>query len=279
MESASPCAPVRICARTRKLIPALALAALSPLLAGASYQTRNFAVEAPTADAAKRIGDHAEACRKSIAIAWLGREMPAWPNRCPIRVTLTGGEAGGETSFSFARDRVADQRIKVEGRLDRILASSLPHEVTHTVFAAYFGGPMPRWADEGASLLSEDLRETQRHDQIVATLLTRRGEYALGKLFVMEEYPADLMGFYGQGYSVSRFLVEMGGRPKFLKFVKDGMNGGWDTAARAHYGLADCRELDRAWKSWHTVVASNTPVREAPAIVLRAQSPDSGGGR
>ena len=30
------------------------------------------------------------------------------------------------------------------------------------------------------------------------------------------------MGFYGQGYSVSRFLVEMGGRPRFLQFVRDG---------------------------------------------------------
>ena len=28
----------------------------------------------------------------------------------------------------------------------------------------------------------------------------------------MEEYPSDLMGFYGQGYSISRFLIEMGGK-------------------------------------------------------------------
>ena len=67
---------------------------------------------------------------------------------------ITRGEAGGITNFGFAGGRVTDQTISVEGRLDRILASSLPHEVTHTIFAAYFGGPMPRWADEGASLLS-----------------------------------------------------------------------------------------------------------------------------
>ena len=245
-----------------------------PMLAGASYPTRNFVVDAPTAEAAKRVGDHAEACRKGLAIAWLGRELPPWSARCPIRVTLTAGEAGGETSFSFSNNRVADQRIKVEGRLDRILASSLPHEVTHTVFAAYFGGPMPRWADEGASLLSEDEREKGRHDQIVAGLLGRRGEYALGRLFQIEEYPNDLMGFYGQGYSVSRFLVEMGGRPRFLKFVRDGMRGGWDRAAQSHYGLADCRELDRAWRSWHTVVASERLASNA--VVVRAQSPEVG---
>jgi hypothetical protein len=263
-------------ARGRRL--ALALVGVTPFLAGASYQTRNFTVEAPTTEAAKKVGDHAEICRKSIALAWIGREMPAWSTRCPIRVVITAGEAGGETSFAFSNNRVADQKIRVEGRLDRILASSLPHEVTHTVFAAYFGGPMPRWADEGASLLSEDLRETQRHDQIVASLLTRRGDYALGRLFVIEEYPSDLMGFYGQGYSVSRFLVEMGGRPRFLKFVKDGMATGWDGASKTHYGLADCRELDRAWRSWHAVVASSRTGGEG-ALVVRAQSPASGGGR
>ena len=26
------------------------------------------------------------------------------------------------------------------------------------------------------------------------------------------------MSFYGQGYSISRFLIEMGGRPRFLAF-------------------------------------------------------------
>jgi hypothetical protein len=258
--------------RVRSCVPILVLIGLSPLMAKASYDTKNFAVEAPNADSAKRIGDHAEACRKSIATAWLGKEMPAWQVKCPIKVMLTAGEAGGETSFAFSGNRVADQRIRVEGRLDRILASSLPHEITHTIFAAYFGGPMPRWADEGASLLSEDLRETQRHDQIVASLLSRRGDYALGRLFVIEEYPADLMGFYGQGYSVSRFLIEMGGRPRFLQFVKDGMSTGWDAASKAHYALADCKELDRAWRSWHTVVAAKRPA-ETGTIALSAKSP------
>ena len=105
----------------------------------------------------------------------------------------------------------------VEGRLDRIPALALPHEITHTVFAAYFGGPMPRWADEGASLLSEDQRERRRHDQIAVDLLARRGEVSLVRLFRIEEYPKDLMSFYGQGYSISRFLIEIGGRPRFLR--------------------------------------------------------------
>jgi hypothetical protein len=244
-----------------------------PLLGGASHRTKNFVVEAPTIEAAKAVAEHAEVCRAAIAKQWLGKELPPWPAPCPIRVKLTRGEAGGVTSFGFNRGGVSDQDMSVEGRLDRILASALPHEVTHTVFAAYFGGPMPRWADEGASLLSEDLRERQRHDRIADDLLARRGDLPLARLFRVEEYPRDLMAFYGQGYSISRFLVEMGGRPRFLRFVKDGLRSGWDAATLTHYGLADVRELDRAWRSWHKVAAHNAANRDLVAVQATSAKP------
>ncbi len=256
--------------RLRRLGIFLASAAWIAAMAGASHRTTNFTVEAPTAEAARVVAERAETCRKEIARQWLGRDLAPWPVPCPVKVKLTQGEAGGLTSFGFASGRVTDQSMSVEGRLDRVLASAIPHEVTHTIFAAYFGGPMPRWADEGASLLSEDLRERRRHDQISLDLVARRGELPLGRLFRMEEYPSDLMGFYGQGYSISRFLVEMGGRPRFLQFVRDGLQSGWDTASKSHYGLADVRELDRAWKSWHKIVVSRETGRDT--LVVRAQS-------
>lgn len=226
---------------------------LLPILCGASHRTTNFIVEAPTKQIAQTVAERAEVCREAIARAWLGRELPDWATPCPIKVKLTGGEAGGLTSFGFDRGRVTDQSIVVEGRLERILASAVPHEVTHTIFAAHFGGPMPRWADEGASLLSEDQWERSRHDQIAINLMARRGEIPLAQLFEIDEYPRDLMAFYGQGYSISRFLIEIGGRPRFLQFVRDGLESGWDGATLQHYGLADVDELDRAWRSWHKV--------------------------
>lgn len=247
-----------------------------PMLTGAGYRTPNFVVEAPTPQVARQVGDHAEACRKAVALAWLGRELPNWSRPCPIRVKLTGGEAGGMTTFSFGGGRVTDQEMTVEGRLDRILSSALPHEVTHTIFAAFFGGPMPRWADEGASLLSEDQVERDRHDGFVASLVQRRGQLPLSRLFQQEEYPEDLMGFYGQGYSVSKFLVEHWGRPRFLKFVKDGMEIGWDKSVRAHYGLANCRELDRAWRSWYVVADRTRPADDPGPATLLVRSRQEG---
>ncbi|MDR3621360.1 MAG: hypothetical protein P4L85_18560 [Paludisphaera borealis] len=258
-------------------IAALMLGCL-PLLCGAgiSHRTTNFVVEAPNAEIARTVADHAEKCRRTIARAWLGKELADWTRPCPVKVKLTGGEAGGLTSFGFDHGHVTDQSMVVEGRLERILASALPHEVTHTIFAAYFGGPMPRWADEGASLLSEDERERHRHDQIADDLLARRGEVSLGKLFQIEEYPKDLMSFYGQGYSISRFLIEIGGRPRFLKFVRDGLEAGWDRATLDHYGLADVRELDRAWRSWHRVAltANHSPRQRDDAFLAYGDDPE-----
>jgi hypothetical protein len=260
----------------RRSVCAMALLAVI-CLGGASHRTANFVVEADTPEVARQVADRAEVCRVAVARAWLGKELPQWSMPCPIKVKLTRGEAGGLTSFGFANGHVTDQEMSVEGRLDRILASALPHEVTHTVFAAYLGGPMPRWADEGASLLSEDKVEHSRHDRIVVDLLARRGDMPLARLFRMEDYPRDLMGFYGQGYSVSRFLVQMGGRPRFLQFVRDGMSKGWDVAAKGHYGLDDVRELDRAWRAWHKVSTEVVASRDDDAVIVRAQSPTEGG--
>jgi hypothetical protein len=100
--------------------------------------------------------------------------------------------------------------------------------------------------------------------------MARRGEVALGTLFQIEEYPKDLMSFYGQGYSISKFLIEIGGRPRFLRFVRDGLRSSWSSATLTHYGLADVRELDRAWRSWHKVVA--LPPARSDSVVVRAQS-------
>jgi hypothetical protein len=262
------------CARNplRSATLVLIVAGVFPILAGASFRSTNFVVEAPSREIAERIAERAEACRTSIAKTWLGHELATWTKPCPIKVRVTQGEAGGLTSFGFGPAGVTDQRMTVEGRVDRILASAIPHEVTHTIFASYFHGPMPRWADEGASLLSEDLRERRRHDQIALDLLARRGELPLARLFQVEDYPKDLMSFYGQGYSISRFLIEMGGRPNFLQFVRDGMKNGWDDATRAHFQLTDVRELDRAWRSWHKVAMHADPVVQ-PDEILAVRRP------
>ncbi len=253
-------------------------------LSAATVRTTNFAVSAPTEAIARQVAQRAERERRSIAELWLGRVLPDWNQPCQVKVRITGGEAGGVTTFRFAiRGGMTGQKMTVEGRLDRILESALPHEVTHTIFATVFGGPLPRWADEGASLLSEDHRELVRHEQIALRGLRSGKTMPLATLFTTEEYPRDIMSFYGQGYSVTRFLIEIGGqhgRLRFLHFLKSGMEKDWNRAVNRYYGFADTRDLDRAWRAWHRTRlaransgrSTDVAGRSTP-ITVRAQSP------
>jgi hypothetical protein len=226
------------------------LAALSSL--GATYRTQqgNFIVEAPTPAIAEQVGQYAEYYRREKAMQWLGQEMPPWPEPCPLRVTISVNEnGGGATSFAFDRGHVLGQYMQIEGSLNRVLASVLPHEVTHTVFAYYFRQPLPRWADEGGAVLSEDELERQNHDALVRRILNTPGRaIPLRRLFPMREYPKnDVMALYAEGFSVTNFLVGQSNRQQFLAFVNHGMYYGWDDAARKYYSYKDVNDLEQAW--------------------------------
>jgi hypothetical protein len=214
---------------------------------GASYRTTNFVVEAPTASIAQQVGQYAEHYRKEKAILWTGQEMPTWPQPCPLRVTVTMNGSGGATSFAFDRGQVLGMHMHIEGSLDRLLASVLPHEVTHTVFANTFRQPVPRWADEGGAVLSEDDIERNRHDQLVRQILNNGRAIPLRTLFSLKEYPRDVMCLYAQGYSVSNYLVSQSSRPAFLQFISQGMREGWDRAAQTHYRFRSVEELEQGW--------------------------------
>lgn len=237
---------------------------------GASHRTQNFVVDAPTPQIAQQVGQYAEQYRKEKALQWLGREMPNWQQPCPLRVTVTMSGAGGATSFNFENGRVF-QTMNVEGPLDRLLASVLPHEITHTVFAHHFRCPVPRWADEGGAVLSEDEAERNRHESLARQILNTPGRaMPLRRLFALREYPSDVMALYAQGYSVSNFLVGRSNRQVFLSFVAAGMRQGWDAAAQSHYQIGSVEELEQAW------LQHLRDTRRQPALLAHNPAPASG---
>ena len=121
-------------------------AVLSTMLAfssnvyGASVRTRNFVVEAPTQELAYEFGKLAEHYRYEKAMEWIGKEMQPWPSPCPLRITVTMGGAKGATTFTPV-DHGYYQTMFIEGPLERLRNSVLPHEITHTVFYYHFKRP------------------------------------------------------------------------------------------------------------------------------------------
>lgn len=233
---------------------------------GAGHRTQNFLVDAPTADFARQVAESAETFRRDLAIEWLGHELPSWQEPCPIRVHVGRNlGSGGATTFSFDGNRPFRWTMSIQGPPDRILDSVLPHEVTHTIFATHFGRPLPRWADEGASTTVEHESEISKQDQLLLQFLASRPSRGIpfNRMFRMTEYPPDILPLYSQGYSLTRFLIEQGGKQKFVRYVGEGMkSGNWAETTRQLYGFADLSELQLAWNQW---VGKGSPPLDAIA--------------
>lgn len=241
----------------------------------ASVRTTNFVVDAPTEALARQFGEYAERYRKEKAREWLGEEMPNWQQPCPLRVEISMEGPSGATTFDFAK-RPLYQFMTIRGPKERLLNSVLPHEITHTVFAHFFKQPVPRWADEGGSVLSEDDLERGRHDQMCRQLLNSGRAMRLNHLFSLKDYPSDVMVLYAQGFSIARYLVDSADRPTFLQFVRHGMQQGWDSAVQSFYQLRSVNDMELAWidslrkPRSATIAANNT----RPAATARGNAND-----
>ncbi len=247
-------------ARLRRIVLVLAVLFFS---AGASYRTPNFVIETTTPRQAEEFGKTAERLRRELALAWLGKEMPRWAEPC--RVTAQVGPnlgAGGATTFLFDHGEVFGWRMTIQGSHARILDSVLPHEITHMILASYFRRPLPRWADEGAATTVEHTSERQRHRRMLVRFLHTQRGIAFNRMFAMTEYPKDVMPLYAQGFSLCDFLIQQGGRRKFLAYLDEGMKGDrWSEATEHRYGYANLGALQDAWVGW---VAKGFPVVGRP---------------
>jgi len=260
---------------------------------GASYVTPNFIVTAPTQEVAEKVGKCAEFHRVALAKQWLGKTMPNWSRPCTVKVKVGQIGAGGATTFAFDRGEVFGWRMNVQGPLYRILDSVIPHEVSHTVFACHFRRPLPRWADEGAATLAEHSDEMQRQRRTFKQILKQRTRFPLRQLLEMEEYPNAMdrvLTLYAQGFSLADYLVERGGKDRYMRFLEDALKRNWDQALRKYYGFQNVESLDKRWTGWVmsgsprlnlpdgqmlASTESRTPPQRGTGRMVRGQTPES----
>ncbi|MBC7815493.1 MAG: hypothetical protein IAG10_01180 [Planctomycetaceae bacterium] len=251
---------------------------------GAKHVTPNFEVEAPTAAIAEKVALTAERCREDLAVEWLGHKLPNWFKPCQVRVKVGQFGAGGATTFSFAGGEVYGWDMTVQGSLERILDSVIPHEVSHTIFACHFRRPLPRWADEGAATIAEEDSERRRQRKLAEEVMPSKRRIPLRELLSITEYPKNMqhvLTLYAEGYSLADFLVQKGGKSRFLAFMQDAHVSGWDAALRRHYEEDNVEALESKWSSW--VIAGSPGLRlpegelvaaaNSPSVV-RSQNPE-----
>lgn len=256
-------------------IRSISLAILALCSIAATDRSRNFVVTAATPEIARQVVRQAEICRHKLAVEWLGKPLPDWKYPCTVSVKVGQIGAGGATTFIFDRGNVGDFKMNIQGSLERILDSVIPHEVNHTIFAEYFRRPLPRWADEGAATFVEDESERRRQMLLAMQVLRTPRRIPMRNLLSIMEYPKDMtdvLHLYAEGYVLVELLIQSGGRGKFLTFLKTAHVEGWDRAFHAHYGYRGVDPIEREWGQW---VLAGCPARNQPAGTMLADASKS----
>jgi hypothetical protein len=151
----------------------------------------------------------------------------------------------------FDQGEVFGWRMTIQGSRERLLDSVLPHEITHTIFASHFRQPLPRWADEGGATSVECTSERMKHRKMLRQFLRTGRGIAFSRMFAMAQYPRDVMPLYAQGYSLAEYLIQKGGRQKYVKFLEDGLQSDdWAGATQRHYGIGGLGSLQNTWLAW-----------------------------
>ncbi len=231
---------------------------------GAQQRSANYVVETADPNFARVVSQAAEQYRRELAVAWIGKAMPDWSQPCVM--TVQAGPqlgAGGATTFQFQDGEVFGWRMTIQGSQQRILDSVLPHEITHMVFASYFRQPLPRWADEGGATTVEHVSERNKYRQLLDRFLRTGRGIAFNEMFAMAEYPQDIMPLYAEGYSLAEYLIQSGGRRKYVEFLADGLKtADWASAVHRGYGFTDLGTLQDTWLNW---VKQGAPLMAPPA--------------
>lgn len=221
----------------------------------ATIYSQNFAVTATGENDkanAQKVADTAEQYRRELAMQWLGKELPTLEVRCKITVRTGQIGCGGATTYTVKGESIFGWTMKVQGSMERIVDSVIPHEINHMVLATHFCCHLPRWADEGAATTVE--HESERYRQMNSVLRYMDSQWiSISDMLTMQEYPTEsvkIIMFYGQSYLLADYLLQLeDGRNKYLKLLAD-HNDGWEAAFKKHYGFENLASVEEALKVW-----------------------------
>lgn len=165
--------------------------------------------------------------------------MPGWSN--------------GVTRQRFEQGRLYQQSIHVYQGAQLLLASVLPHELTHVMvpwFLAYRHEPT-LWLGEGLATSSEaPFQQTQRRRTLQSAL--RRGKlFPLARLFQLKDYPQEKHQvdiFYAQSFALVEFLLRTYGADALWQFTANIRALPIEQNLQQAFGIAGMEELEKSWR-------------------------------
>jgi hypothetical protein len=209
----------------------------------------------------EKVARIAEATRVTMTRKWFAEEPRDWSPRCDIYIYPTGpayakatgapAASPGHSTISLDAGRVVSRRIDLRGDDANLCVGVLPHETTHVVLAGRFGTHhVPRWADEGMAVLSEPRQRVELHLRNLPTHEREGSLFRVGELMQMADYPEPrrVGPFYAQSVSLVEFLCKRKDPATFARFLREALEGRYESALERHYGYRSFAELERDWR-------------------------------
>ena len=250
----------------------------------ASHHSEHFASFAASADGsfivyaknwatAQAVADAAPRIYHNLSMEWFGARTtrPLEPFVIAVCEDSSVGAGGSTQMYHYAKDPTEFVGCYMQGSKERILDSVLPHELTHALTARHFNRPVPRWADEGIATLPEHPSETIKRQNGVEALVKNNTARPAAEIFARLEYPnaKEVLPFYDQGYSLSKFLIARGeaiekieqdgiqlsGKRRFTHFLQHLIDVNSNPVSvertlKELYGFKSMKALDESWKWW-----------------------------
>lgn len=257
----------------------------------AEVETANFRViYHETRALAEQAARVAEMTRATVSRKWFGEEPAAWESKCCIflypnadfyaRLTGKGKDSPGHSTLQVDKanlERVVKRQIDLHCDVADMLTHVLPHETTHAVLYGRFGRRgLPRWADEGMAILSEPREKVERYLKQVPSLRSRHELFSVSELLASNDYPdaRRITPFYVQSISVVDFLSSQKGGPQaFTRFVREGLESGFEAALQKQYGFRDFRDLEERWSQQSSISDASQKNRVAATLPRSEANP------
>ncbi len=222
----------------------------------------NFFVVTSSGDQfARRLLDRAEAARMSLAVDWLGDELPQGRPRVVLHADLGEANTGRTTPAPLDGDGLP--QVWIVAPDESTLFATLDHELTHVVLRSRFPQGLPAWANEGAASLSDDAERKRRRASIVEGWVRSREWPSLIGVFQQERLEARDADAYAAAASVTQMLIEERGRADFVRFLERVRESDVDRALRTTYGYLDATDLERAWRRRTTLSIDGAAAQSA----------------
>ncbi|HMO18135.1 MAG TPA: hypothetical protein PKA63_11130 [Oligoflexia bacterium] len=159
---------------------------------------------------------------------------------------------------------VKELKVAVFGSEERMLNSTLPHEITHALMSQICKSFPPIWLNEGVACFNEE--EKTRNDSIRKCFeaISKGESISLREVFNTYSYPensADIWKYYDQSTLVSEFLIRNKGLKEFVElgidiclsksvrpYMKDSALS--EDALRKRYGYANIEKLEEDLHKW-----------------------------